>query len=293
VLGNSKDWWFDRGRSEKVMVDSPGGTIAGLSLGSWLSKLKAKVHGFSVCDEHPDYFYKYVQGLFYGLNAGVSSHDIVDIQDAKGLGYAMNTIKELEFVKEIVAATGIILDPVYQHELPLNFGNWGVDRLMENEKNEVIVADNYFTGSKDNLSKWIGHPRLELIRHDNGTTLRSEPWILGGLEVYGDPLVHPQTEDYWGNVNPIGKRVAETLMFDYHRQHGIEVRITRIFNTYGPRMNIDDGRVVSNFMAQPMKQMWDAKNMMCAADPRHRRYLTVSAMFRGKMSTKEVKSMNK
>jgi UDP-glucuronate decarboxylase len=73
--------------------------------------------------------------------------------------------------------------------------------------------------------------------------------------------VHPQTEEYWGNVNPIGvrscydegKRVAETLMFDYHRQHGIEIRIARIFNTYGPRMNIDDGRVVSNFVAQALR----------------------------------------
>ncbi|XP_035544787.1 UDP-glucuronic acid decarboxylase 3-like [Juglans regia] len=80
-------------------------------------------------------------------------------------------------------------------------------------------------------------------------------------EVYGDPLVHPQPESYWGNVNPIGvrscydegKRVAETLMFDYHRQHGIEIRIARIFNTYGPRMNIDDGRVVSNFIAQAIR----------------------------------------
>ncbi|CAA2983852.1 Hypothetical predicted protein [Olea europaea subsp. europaea] len=80
-------------------------------------------------------------------------------------------------------------------------------------------------------------------------------------EVYGDPLVHPQDETYWGNVNPIGvrscydegKRVAETLMFDYHRQHGIEIRIARIFNTYGPRMNIDDGRVVSNFIAQAIR----------------------------------------
>ncbi|KAL1340153.1 hypothetical protein AAHE18_U096500 [Arachis hypogaea] len=77
-------------------------------------------------------------------------------------------------------------------------------------------------------------------------------------EVYGDPLVHPQPETYWGNVNPNGvrscydegKRMAETLMFDYHWQHGIEIRVARIFNTYGPRMNIDDGRVVSNFIAQ-------------------------------------------
>ncbi len=75
-------------------------------------------------------------------------------------------------------------------------------------------------------------------------------------EVYGDPLVHPQTEDYWGNVNPIGpracydegKRAAETLFFDYHRQHGLKIKVVRLFNTYGPRMHPQDGRVVSNFI---------------------------------------------
>jgi len=80
-------------------------------------------------------------------------------------------------------------------------------------------------------------------------------------EVYGDPQIHPQTEDYWGNVNPIGirscydegKRVAETLMMDYHRQNGVDVRIVRIFNTYGPRMAENDGRVVSNFIIQALK----------------------------------------
>lgn len=80
-------------------------------------------------------------------------------------------------------------------------------------------------------------------------------------EVYGDPTVHPQTEDYWGNVNPIGirscydegKRVAETLMMDYHRQNKVEVRIVRIFNTYGPRMAVNDGRVVSNFIVQALR----------------------------------------
>ncbi|KAJ6948052.1 UDP-glucuronic acid decarboxylase 5 [Populus alba x Populus x berolinensis] len=184
-------------------------------------------------------------------------------------------------------------------------GSHLVDKLMENEKNEVIVADNYFTGSKDNLRKWIGQPRFELIRHDVTEPLLVEvdqiyhlacpaspifykynpvktikTNVIGTLnmlglakrvgarilltstsEVYGDPLVHPQPESYWGNVNPIGvrscydegKRVAETLMFDYHRQHGIEIRIARIFNTYGPRMNIDDGRVVSNFIAQALR----------------------------------------
>ena len=79
-------------------------------------------------------------------------------------------------------------------------------------------------------------------------------------EVYGDPAVHPQTEDYWGNVNPIGprscydegKRCAETLFFDYHRQHGLEIKVVRIFNTYGPRMHPKDGRVVSNFIMQAL-----------------------------------------
>ena len=80
-------------------------------------------------------------------------------------------------------------------------------------------------------------------------------------EVYGDPLVHPQTEDYWGNVNPVGlrscydegKRLAETLMTDYHRQNHVDIRIARIFNTYGPRMLEDDGRVVSNFIVQALR----------------------------------------
>jgi len=80
-------------------------------------------------------------------------------------------------------------------------------------------------------------------------------------EVYGDPAVHPQTESYWGNVNPIGtrscydegKRCAETLFFDYHRQNGLEIKVARIFNTYGPRMHPSDGRVVSNFVIQSLK----------------------------------------
>src|SRR5260370_26541284 len=79
-------------------------------------------------------------------------------------------------------------------------------------------------------------------------------------EVYGDPAIHPQTESYWGNVNPIGprscydegKRCAETLFFDYHRQHGLEIKVARIFNTYGPRMHPADGRVVSNFIIQAL-----------------------------------------
>jgi UDP-glucuronate decarboxylase len=80
-------------------------------------------------------------------------------------------------------------------------------------------------------------------------------------EVYGDPAMHPQREDYWGHVNPIGlrscydegKRCAETLMFDYHRQHGLEIKVARIFNTYGPNMHPNDGRVISNFIVQALK----------------------------------------
>jgi UDP-glucuronate decarboxylase len=80
-------------------------------------------------------------------------------------------------------------------------------------------------------------------------------------EIYGDPEIHPQTEDYWGNVNPIGirscydegKRIAETLTYDYHRQHNLDVRVVRIFNTYGPRMLENDGRVISNFIVQALQ----------------------------------------
>jgi UDP-glucuronate decarboxylase len=91
--------------------------------------------------------------------------------------------------------------------------------------------------------------------------IRARILLSSSSEVYGDAKVHPQNESYWGNVNPIGirscydegKRVAETLMMDYHRQNRVEVRIVRIFNTYGPRMAVDDGRVVSNFIVQALK----------------------------------------
>jgi UDP-glucuronate decarboxylase len=81
-------------------------------------------------------------------------------------------------------------------------------------------------------------------------------------EVYGDPTVHPQTEEYWGNVNPVGprscydegKRCAETLFFDYRRQHNLQIKVARIFNTYGPRMHPNDGRVVSNFIVQALRR---------------------------------------
>lgn len=97
---------------------------------------------------------------------------------------------------------------------------------------------------------------LELAKRTGATILQAST-----SEVYGDPKVHPQTEDYWGNVNPIGirscydegKRCAETLMMDYHRQHNVDIRIVRIFNTYGPNMDMNDGRVVSNFIVQALK----------------------------------------
>ncbi|KAL2540494.1 UDP-glucuronic acid decarboxylase 2 [Abeliophyllum distichum] len=159
-------------------------------------------------------------------------------------------------------------------------GSHLVDRLIS-RGDSVIVVDNFFTGRKENVMHHFGNPRFELIRHDVVEPLLLETNVVGTLnmlglakrvgarflltstsEVYGDPLQHPQVETYWGNVNPIGvrscydegKRTAETLTMDYHRGAGVEVRIARIFNTYGPRMCIDDGRVVSNFVAQALRK---------------------------------------
>lgn len=97
---------------------------------------------------------------------------------------------------------------------------------------------------------------LELAKKQNATVLQAST-----SEVYGEPLIHPQSESYRGNVNPIGiracydegKRLAETLFFDYHRQYNVDIKVIRIFNTYGPRMRADDGRVVSNFIVQALK----------------------------------------
>lgn len=98
---------------------------------------------------------------------------------------------------------------------------------------------------------------LNLAKKNNARVLQAST-----SEVYGDPTVHPQTEDYWGNVNPIGirscydegKRAAETLFFDYHRQFGVDIKVVRIFNTYGPNMQRNDGRVVSNFIVQALEK---------------------------------------
>jgi UDP-glucuronate decarboxylase len=170
---------------------------------------------------------------------------------------------------------------------------------------DVLCADNYFTGQKKNIEGLFSRPNFELLRHDitfplyvevdeiynlacpaspihyqfdpvqtTKTSVHGAINVLGlakrtkakifqasTSEVYGDPKIHPQTEDYWGHVNPIGsracydegKRCAETLFFDYHRQHRLTIKVARIFNTYGPRMHPNDGRVVSNFIVQALK----------------------------------------
>ncbi|MCM0041340.1 MAG: SDR family oxidoreductase [Algoriphagus sp.] len=178
------------------------------------------------------------------------------------------------------------------------------DQLVA-EGNQVTCLDNFFSGSKQNISHLQSHLNFELLVHDVCNPLSLEvdeiynlacpaspqlyqrfpietfkTSILGSLnllelakstgakifqastsEVYGDPQLHPQPETYFGNVNPIGpracydegKRGAETLFFDYHRQHRVEIKVMRIFNTYGPRMSATDGRVVSNLILQALQ----------------------------------------
>jgi len=177
-------------------------------------------------------------------------------------------------------------------------------RLLK-EGCQVICADNFFTGTRDNVTELLADPEFELLRHDvtfplyvevdriynlacpaspihyqhdpvqtTKTSVHGAINMLGlakrlrvpilqasTSEVYGDPEVHPQTEGYWGRVNPIGrrscydegKRCAETLFFDYHRQHGLRIKVARIFNTYGPNMHPADGRVVSTFIVQALR----------------------------------------
>ena len=178
------------------------------------------------------------------------------------------------------------------------------DRLIEDGM-DVLCIDNFYTGTKLNVSHLLGDPNFELLRHDVtfplyvevdkifnlacpaspvqyqrhpvqttktsvhgainmlGLAKRLQATILQAStsEVYGSPEIHPQTESYWGHVNPIGprscydegKRCAETLFFDYHRQHNLDIKVVRIFNTYGPRMHPNDGRVVSNFIVQAIR----------------------------------------
>jgi UDP-glucuronate decarboxylase len=178
------------------------------------------------------------------------------------------------------------------------------ERLLALGK-DVLCLDNFYTGTRTNVSHLLREPHFELMRHDVtfplyvevdriynlacpaspihyqfdpvqttktsvhgainmlGLAKRLKATILQAStsEVYGDPKTHPQREDYWGNVNPIGprscydegKRCAETLFFDYYRQHRLAIKVARIFNTYGPRMHPNDGRVVSNFIVQALK----------------------------------------
>ena len=169
------------------------------------------------------------------------------------------------------------------------------ERLLQ-ERHQVFCVDNYYTGTKENIAGLLSDRRFKPVYHDvvfpldlqvdeiynlacpaspvhyqrhpiqtakTSTAVRLGAKVLqtSTSEVYGDPLVHPQNEDYWGNVNPVGrrscydegKRCAETLFFDYHRQYALDVRIVRLFNTYGPRMHPKDGRVVSNFIVQALK----------------------------------------
>ncbi len=178
-------------------------------------------------------------------------------------------------------------------------------RKLVEQGDEVVCADNLFTGRKQNIEKLMDCRNFEFLRHDITKELYIEvdqiynlacpaspvhyqynpiktikTSIMGAMnmlglakrvrgrilqastsEVYGNPQVHPQPEGYWGSVNPIGirscydegKRAAETLFFDYHRQHGVDIKVIRIFNTYGPHMDMDDGRVVSNFIVQALK----------------------------------------
>ena len=177
-------------------------------------------------------------------------------------------------------------------------------RLVE-RGDDVLCADNFFTGTKENIIDLLKKPNFELMRHDvtfplyvevdeiynlacpaspvhyqhdpvqtTKTSVHGAINMLGlakrtgakifqasTSEVYGDPQVHPQPESYWGHVNPVGerscydegKRCAETLFFDYHRQHGLNIKVARIFNTYGPKMHPNDGRVVSNFIMQALR----------------------------------------
>ncbi len=177
-------------------------------------------------------------------------------------------------------------------------------RRLLDAGHEVLVVDNFYSGTRGNIEDLQGEPRFELMRHDVtfplyvevdeiyhlacpaspvfyqrdpvqttktcvhgsinmlGLAKRTGAKILlaSTSEVYGDPAMHPQEESYWGNVNPIGirscydegKRCAETLFFDYFRQHQLRIKVARIFNTYGPRMAADDGRVVSNFIVQAL-----------------------------------------
>ncbi|BAE57932.1 unnamed protein product [Aspergillus oryzae RIB40] len=137
-------------------------------------------------------------------------------------------------------------------------GSHLVDLLLE-KGHEVIGLDNFQTGFPNNLKHLISNAKFTLVRIPYRQRTTTD-WAAWSSEVYGDPKVCPQPETYWGNVNPFGprscydegKRVGEALMYGYREQHGTDIRIARIFNTYGPRMAASDGRVVSSFIASAL-----------------------------------------
>ena len=180
-----------------------------------------------------------------------------------------------------------------------------VQHLLKND-HKITVLDNFYTGSKDNLKKYLKNPNIKIIEHDvrykikldnnfdqifnlaspaspihyqKNPLITSETGVFGAFnilefalknnsqvlqastsEVYGDPQINPQNENYWGHVNPVGprscydesKRMAETFFLEYNRKYNLPVKIVRIFNTYGPFMSKNDGRVVSNFITQAL-----------------------------------------
>uniref|UniRef100_A0A0N4W2G1 UDP-glucuronate decarboxylase n=1 Tax=Haemonchus placei TaxID=6290 RepID=A0A0N4W2G1_HAEPC len=276
------------------------------------------------------------------LSAHVSKLYVMEKERSLALSARLEALeKELEFLKTTLRKSATIAKGPSKTFPDVRFRNEGhrkrilvtggagfvgshlVDKLMM-DGHEVIALDNYFTGRKRNVERWIGHPNFELVHHDvvnpyfievdqiyhlaspaspphymynpvktiKTNTLgtinmlglakfvniyilvcilfcvhncicfwASQSHDITGVYIYGDPEVHPQPESYWGHVNTIGprscydegKRVAESLMVAYNKQERVPIRIARIFNTFGPRMHMNDGRVVSNFIIQALQ----------------------------------------
>uniref|UniRef100_A0A0E0CS38 D-cysteine desulfhydrase n=1 Tax=Oryza meridionalis TaxID=40149 RepID=A0A0E0CS38_9ORYZ len=174
-----------------VVACGSGGTIAGLALGSKLSSLKAKVHAFSVCDD-PGYFHSYVQDLIDGLHSDLRSHDLVNIENAKGLGYAMNTAEELKFVKDIATATGIVLDPVYSGKAAYGMlKDMGANPTKWKGRKILFVHTGGLLGLYDKVDElsslsgsWRRMDLEESVPRKDGTACRISSTSLSGLIPY-------------------------------------------------------------------------------------------------------------